>query len=64
MQPQEHTGQCEAPPPVEKRAIVLVGLMGAGKSTVGRRLASALGLPFYDAPAGRLFKVDVTQPLH
>ncbi len=31
------------------RAIVLVGLMGAGKSTVGRRLAPRLGLPFVDA---------------
>jgi shikimate kinase len=31
------------------RAIVLVGLMGAGKSSVGRRLAQALGLPFFDA---------------
>jgi shikimate kinase len=31
------------------RSIVLVGLMGAGKSTVGRRLASKLGLPFMDA---------------
>ena len=31
------------------RSLVLVGLMGAGKSTVGRRLASRLGLPFYDA---------------
>ena len=31
------------------RAIVLVGLMGAGKSTVGRRLADKLGLPFVDA---------------
>ena len=31
------------------RAIVLVGLMGAGKSTVGRRLAARLGLPFRDA---------------
>jgi len=29
--------------------IVLVGLMGAGKSTVGRRLAHRLGLPFVDA---------------
>lgn len=31
------------------RSIVLVGLMGAGKSTVGRRLAQTLGLPFRDA---------------
>lgn len=29
--------------------IVLVGLMGVGKSTVGRRLAVRLGLPFVDA---------------
>lgn len=29
--------------------IVLVGLMGAGKSTVGRRLARRLGLPFFDS---------------
>ncbi|MCG8598376.1 MAG: shikimate kinase [Kiloniellales bacterium] len=31
------------------RTIVLVGLMGAGKSTVGHRLATRLGLPFTDA---------------
>ncbi len=31
------------------RTIVLVGLMGAGKSSIGRRLAQALGLPFFDA---------------
>ncbi|WP_233281578.1 shikimate kinase [Sphingomonas changnyeongensis] len=31
------------------RPIVLVGLMGVGKSTVGRRLAQRLGLPFVDA---------------
>jgi shikimate kinase len=31
------------------RPVVLVGLMGAGKTTVGRRLAAALNLPFVDA---------------
>ncbi len=31
------------------RSLVLVGLMGAGKSTVGRRLAQMLKLPFRDA---------------
>ena len=34
------------------RSIVLVGLPGAGKSSVGRRLAARLGLPFADADAG------------
>ena len=31
------------------RAIVLVGMMGAGKSTIGRRLSARLRLPFVDA---------------
>jgi shikimate kinase len=31
------------------RPIVLIGLMGAGKSCVGRRLAARLGLPFLDS---------------
>lgn len=35
--------------PLRRRTIALVGLMGVGKSSVGRRLASALGLPFRDA---------------
>jgi shikimate kinase len=42
----------EALPPSERspdRSIVLVGLPGAGKSTVGRRLARRLGLPFVDS---------------
>lgn len=34
-----------------QRSVVLVGLMGAGKSTVGRRLAARLDLPFKDADA-------------
>ena len=33
------------------RPLVLVGLMGVGKSTVGRRLARRLGLPFVDSDA-------------
>lgn len=36
-------------PPRPRRPIVLVGLMGVGKSTVGRRLAGRLHLPFVDA---------------
>jgi shikimate kinase len=32
-----------------RRSIVLVGMMGAGKSSVGRRLATRLGLTFVDA---------------
>jgi shikimate kinase/3-dehydroquinate synthase len=32
-----------------ERSIVLVGLMGAGKTAIGKRLAAQLGLPFYDA---------------
>jgi shikimate kinase len=34
---------------LDGHAIVLVGLMGAGKTTVGRRLAEKLGLAFVDA---------------
>jgi shikimate kinase len=32
-----------------KRSIVLVGMMGAGKSSIGRRLAGRLNIPFVDA---------------
>ena len=34
-----------------RRSIVLVGMMGAGKSSIGRRLAQRLGLSFVDADA-------------
>ena len=36
-------------PALRERTIALVGLMGAGKSSIGRRLAHALDLPFKDA---------------
>jgi shikimate kinase len=35
--------------PAPDRTVALVGLMGAGKSAIGRRLAQRLGLPFVDA---------------
>ncbi len=34
-----------------RRSVVLVGMMGAGKSSVGRRLAARLSIPFIDADA-------------
>ena len=37
--------------PFKKRSIILVGMMGSGKSSIGRRLAAALDLPFVDADA-------------
>ena len=36
-------------PIAPKKTIALVGLSGVGKSSVGRRLAAALGMPFRDA---------------
>jgi shikimate kinase len=32
-----------------RRSVVLVGMMGVGKSSIGRRLATRLGIPFVDA---------------
>ena len=53
---------------MRKRHVVLVGLPGSGKSTVGRLVAAALGAPFADADAeverlagksiGRIFLED------
>jgi shikimate kinase len=41
--------QLKSLPDWRRRPIVLVGLMGVGKSTIGRRLAQRLRLPFVDA---------------
>jgi shikimate kinase len=38
-------------PRLGDRSIVLVGMMGVGKSSVGRRLATRLAIPFVDADA-------------
>ncbi len=40
-----------APAAALKRSVVLVGLMGAGKTSVGRLLAARIGLEFVDADA-------------
>jgi len=39
----------DSPPLTLPRTVALVGLMGAGKSAIGKRLALRLGLPFVDA---------------
>jgi len=38
-------------PLLGRRSIVLVGIMGVGKSSIGRRLGVRLGIPFVDADA-------------
>ena len=42
------TERARVPDALPRKTIVLVGLMGAGKTSVGKRLAAALGLPFRD----------------
>lgn len=44
------------------RAIVLVGLMGAGKTSVGKRIAAKLQLPFIDADSEIEKAADATIP--
>jgi shikimate kinase len=36
---------------LDRRSVVLVGMMGVGKSSIGRRLATRLAIPFVDADA-------------
>lgn len=49
-------------PDIGNKSIVLVGLMGAGKSSVGRRLAAALNLSFKDADAEIELASNLTVP--
>ena len=52
-----HNAALAAPPATAllaalgRRSVVLVGMMGAGKSSIGRRLAQRLGIGFVDADA-------------
>ncbi len=46
--PTPELGNSDDPPRID-RPVVLVGLMGAGKSCVGRKLAESFGLPFLDS---------------
>jgi shikimate kinase len=43
-----------------RRSIVLVGMMGAGKSSIGRRVATRLAVPFVDADAEIELAADMT----
>jgi shikimate kinase len=45
------TQEAEITAALGARSVVLVGMMGAGKSTIGRRISARLGLPFLDADA-------------
>ena len=53
--PRKHTDDnaqsADAPNAIAPTTIALVGMMGVGKTTIGRRLAPRLGLPFFDADA-------------
>jgi shikimate kinase len=43
-----------------RRSIVLVGMMGAGKSSIGRRVSARLAIPFVDADAEIELAADMT----
>src|SRR5882724_3480374 len=47
--PEEPRQEAEISAALGRHSIVLVGMMGVGKSTIGRRLAARLRLPFFDA---------------
>jgi shikimate kinase len=46
LPPEDHAALLAA---LAQRSVVFVGLMGAGKTAIGRKVAGALGLPFIDS---------------
>ena len=51
MSNRQNSPKLKLSPTLDDRSIVLVGLMGAGKTCIGKRLASKTGLSFVDADA-------------
>ena len=49
QKPSRATPELQVARALGARSVVLVGMMGAGKSSVGRRLGARLGIPFVDA---------------
>src|SRR5256884_3878002 len=47
--PASPTQEADVTSALGTRSVVLVGMMGAGKSTIGRRLSARLRMPFVDA---------------
>ena len=47
---------------LQRRSIVLVGMMGVGKSSIGRRLAARLAVPFVDADSEIEKAADMSIP--
>lgn len=47
---------------LQRRSVVLVGMMGVGKSSIGRRLAARLAVPFVDADTEIEKSADMSIP--
>ncbi|TNF65040.1 MAG: shikimate kinase [Rhodobacteraceae bacterium] len=65
MSGNEHIIETRAPDPgaaVLKKTVVMVGMMGAGKTAVGRALAARLGVPFLDSDAEIEAAANMTIP--
>jgi shikimate kinase len=61
---EQSTIRIQSPPQVArlKKTVVMVGMMGAGKTAVGRALAARLGVPFLDSDAEIETAANMTVP--